>query len=300
MTPPLLDKFLGRPADSFVRAARERGVKSVIARTLEFAAAELVPGNPISVLESRELFEQAALKSVIGDAGNLELSFRLVDALASTLEMLELARSSDVPDPFRRVWVSNDAGVRERGVVLRVRGGEIAVFCPPGEDGFSSTGRMLRVSYRGFSSSVEYDLELNDAVRLPGALVLHLTRADGEGAIGRDNRRFEAEIPGRIREIADEGTLAPPYWAFRTIDLSAGGLAATVEYALPRGTRVDLELAIPDGSPEALEATAVVRWVRDKADGLKAIGLEYESLSEIARDRVTVLLHKLQREAGVE
>lgn len=204
----LAERLLRRSSDAFARTARAHGVRSRAVRALEPAARELFPDQPENVLASRELFEQAAKHAVVGIAGNLDLSFGLVDVLAGAVEALGLARASDVPDPFRRVWIRNDAGVRRRGVVLRCEGGEVAVFCPPGRDPFSATSDVVKMSYRGFSSAVEYDLKLNDAVRLPGALVLHLTRPESGGAIGRATRRVEVRIPARIQAAGAFGTRA--------------------------------------------------------------------------------------------
>jgi len=45
------------------------------------------------------------------------------------VEKLGFARASDVPDPFRRVWVTSSK-VRRRGVILSCQDGDVAVLCP--------------------------------------------------------------------------------------------------------------------------------------------------------------------------
>lgn len=213
---------------SFVRAARRRGVRGKIARLLEPEANALFPATPEVVLTDRIAFEQAAAMATLGDAGNLELSYRRVDALASALERLGLGRASDVPDPFRRVWIENLAGKRKQGVVLRRLEAEIAIFCPPGEDAFWDSGAIMRVSYRSFDTAVDYELKLADAVRLPAALVLHLTRPEATGSIGRDDRRSPVQLEGLMRS---EATPEHPDWAHwspcELHDVSMAGCRAT-------------------------------------------------------------------------
>ena len=262
-------------AGAFLSSARARGVRSKVARALKSAALALFPENPQVVLSSRVAFEQAATHAVIGDAGNLELSFGLVDALAGAVETLGLARASDVPDPFRRVWVINRDGARKRGVVLRCAEGEVAVFCPPSQDPFTGAGHVMKLSYRGFASSVEYELHLNDAVRLPGALVLHLTRPGGGGAIGRDNRRIQVDLRGSVRAL---GNSAGPEWtewtACHILDVSAGGMRIASDLPLGPGQELEVQLSLPDDDEQPIEPKAIVCWNRADQDGNRCQGLQ--------------------------
>ena len=113
-----LASLFGGSGSAFVEAARARGVPASVARRLERAAGQVSPEEPQKVLASRELFESTAIRAVLADGGNLELSFGDADKIAGAVEKLGLARTTDVPDPFRRVWVSN-AATRRRGVVSR-------------------------------------------------------------------------------------------------------------------------------------------------------------------------------------
>ena len=287
MAPSLLDRIFRRTSGTFIRAARSRGVRARAARTLEPAARDLSPEYPAAILDSRELFEQAATLAVIGDAGNLELSFGLVDHLATTVETLGLTRSSDVPDPFRRVWIKSESGVRKRGVVFSCEGGEIAVFCPPASCGFT-TGSVLKLSYRGFSSAVRYDLRLNDSVCLPGALVLHLTRLEGTGAIGRTERRYPVHIHAKVLALRQGEDYGAGPAACQVLDVSATGMCMQCDIAYDEGQQVWLEVPLPDGSEEPFRARAVIKWSR-----LPKHGLEFVDLPRPLTDRLQQFLSAL-------
>lgn len=292
-----LGLFSRRSAGSFIRTARSRGVRARVARILESAAWEISPEGPERILNSRELFERAAMRAVVGDVGNLELSFGLVDVLASTVETLGLARSSDVPDPFRRVWISSESGTRRRGVVLRCEGGEIAVFCSTVGDPISGVGSVLNLSYRGFSSPVEYGLRLDDAVRLPGALVLHLTRLDSLGAIGRTQPRLGVHIHAQVRALQpneDENGGEPT--PCEILDISSGGLCMVCTTTYDTGQEVCLELSLPDDSEEPLSAHAIVCWSRQDTEGRCSHGLLLIDLPELPMER----LQRFLNAAGVE
>jgi len=279
-------KVLGGSSGSFRRAARRRGLRSKVARILAPAARELSPNAPEDVLDSRELFEKAAMRAVIGEAGNLELSFRLVDALASALERLGLARESDVPDPFRRVWVESDSGMRNRGVVLRCQAGEVAVFCPPRGKSSEDIGSVLHVHYRGFSSQVGYDLRLNDAVRLPGALVLHLTRLEGSGAIGRSAYRY----PVSLAALACGGDGKQE--ACEVLDISSGGLHMQGTQAYDMGEIVHIEVQLGDADERPFTAQGDVRWIVE-SEGRHNHGLMFRDLPAPHVDRLMRFLRSL-------
>ena len=292
----LLDRMQARKASAFVQTAVDLGLPLAIARRLEAPASEHAPAQPASVLESRAAFEEVALRAVIGDAGNLELSFRLVDALATAVETLGLARNTDVPDPFRRVWVTSTEGLRRRGVVLTHRGSEIAVFAPPRRDSFAEIGDTLHVSYRGASDSVGYQLQLNDAVALPRAYVLHLTRPGGGGAIGRQARRHDVDLTGTIgRRIRNE---IQELHACRVVDLSLGGLRAEVPGGSFDGDHeVVLTFQLPDEHGRPLEASGVVRFVAAD-DDLQRVSVQFQGLGTEGTARMQAYLQALGEHDG--
>ncbi len=292
MASSLLDKIFRRTSGTFIRAARARGVRARAAKTLEPAAREISPEDPERILDSRELFEQAAARAVIGEAGNLELCFGLVDLLATTVETLGLARSSDVPDPFRRVWIKSESGVSRRGVVYSCEGGEIAVFCPPASRPVFTTGSVLKLGYRSFGSSVRYDLRLNDAVCLPGAIVLHLTRLEGTGTIGRAARRFPVSIHAKVLALRQDEVRGEGPAACQVVDISATGLCIQCDIWYVEGQRVWLELPLPDGTEELFRVQAVIRWSR-----VPKYGMEFVDLPQPLTERLERFLSALA--AGV-
>ena len=295
MAPSLLNMILGRPSGEFVRAARARGLKTRVAKTLRPSAYEIAPKAPGSVLESRELFEQAAMRAVIGDAGNLELSFGLVDVLASAVESLGLARSSDVPDPFRRVWVENAAGERKRGVVFTCDGAEVCIFCPPGGDAVADIGSPLNLRYRGCSSSVAYELLLNDAVRLPGALVLHLTRFDGFGAAERKSDRFSVELAARVHFIPPgAGGTAEESGSCTVLDFSSGGLQFLCDRLFEKGDVVALDVPLPEQGQEALAIRGAICWIGNASEAGHPHGIMFQDLTPQASENLERYLRGLR------
>ena len=278
-------------ARTFGRRARAQGVRKRAVRALEPAALELFPDDPCLVLESRTAFERAATHAILGDAGNLELSYGLVDALATAVEALGLARASDVPDPFRRVWVVNGADEARRGVVLRCSDGEIAVFCSPSQRSFIHAGAFMRVSYRGFSSSVDYELRLSDAVRLPRALVLHLTRPERSGSIGRVHVRVDVWLAGTVR--AADPADGDEVHACAVLDVSAGGMRIASDLTAGSGTRVMLEVDLTQGVEPPLCLPAIVRWNRTDDEGYRTQGVEFEPLDDETGERYALFLDRI-------
>lgn len=274
---------LRAPAGSFLREARARRLPARVARLLERSAAEICPQQPTRILESRELFERAAMHAAAGKGGNLELSFRTVDALATSVETLGLARSSDVPDPFRRVWVQG-VGTRRPGVVLACGDGEVAVLCPPARGVLPEAGSVLKLGYRGFSSTVEYELRLDDPVRLPRGQILNLTRTDGRGAIGRVHERFPVYLRARVqrREPGAAGFERVPC---EILDFSASGVRMECNESFATGDALSLEIELPDGG-EPLATPAAVRWARAGSAGQHSHGLLFTDLSKPARERL--------------
>lgn len=282
-----------RPPGSFVQLARSRGVPSRITPLLERAALEICPQQPTRILDSRELFERAALHAAAAKGGGLELSFRLVDLLATTIETLGLARSSDVPDPFRRVWVRSQAGLRRPGVVLACADGEIAVLCPPRRGRVPDAGEVLSLSYRGFSSTVEYDLRLDDPVRLPRGLILNLVRLDRRGSIGRAHERFPVYIQASVRLERPDAHPAEEPTPCEVLDLSASGLRMECSVSYETGQTVLVELPLPDGE-EPLAAQALVRWARAGETGQRSHGILFSGLTPASIKRLESFLETLR------
>jgi c-di-GMP-binding flagellar brake protein YcgR len=82
-----------------------------------------------------------------------------------------------------------------------------------------------------------------------------------------------------------------------TEDVSVGGMKLTTPTSLPVGTRLWLQLSIPD-VPISVNAMAEVRWT--KAEGaLYASGLKFESISKADLDKVERYL-MLQKRAEVQ
>ena len=271
---PFLSGLTRAPSD-FVREARARGVPAATARALELAAQATCADDPLRVLDSRELFERTAKQTVMGDAGNLELSFDLVDRLAQAVEQLKLGRVSDVPDPFRRVWVADRDGQRVRGVVFRHELDELAVFCPPGERRLGELGSTVTIGYRGFASSVDYDLLVDDSVRLPEALVLHLKHESGSGRIGRRQDRYPVELRGSLRLVdrvaGAEGRTAGELHPCTVVDVSLGGLGLVCDAGLGSaeelGREARLEVRVNLGAEAGEGGEADVVYLPEESRG---------------------------------
>lgn len=279
-----MSEILRAPTGTFLSQARSRGVPVRVARLLEPSAQEICPQQPTRILESRELFERAAMHAVAGKGGNLELSFRTVDALATCVETLGLARSSDVPDPFRRVWVRS-TDMRRPGVVLACGNGEVAVLCPRRRGPMPEADSVLKLSYRGFSSTVEYDLRLDDPVRLPRGHILNLTRADGRGAIGRVHERFPVYFQAKVRRDQPGGAAGAELVPCEILDFSASGVRMECATAYETGDPVWIEVELPDGA-EPFAASGVVRWARAGSEGQRSHGLLFTDLSKSGRERL--------------
>lgn len=69
-----------------------------------------------------------------------------------------------------------------------------------------------------------------------------------------------------------------------TEDLSAGGMKISTPAPLPEGTRLWVQVSIPD-VPIAVNAMASVRWTR-QAGSLCTSGLKFESISKADLDKV--------------
>lgn len=272
MLATLIQRFT--KTSEFGKAAIERGLTRAVGLLLEPGAMHVCPDAPLCVLESRELLERAALHVAVGSGGNLELSFARINLLAECVETLELTRTTDIPDPFRRVWVSNDSSSRISGVALTCENDEIAIFCPPDAKPVVDEGRVLTIAYRGFNSTVEFQLRLIDSCLFPGGLMLHLSRVEGAGTIGRQQQRFDVDLPGSIRLRTGEKERS-----CLVLDVSLSGLRMECERPLERGQRVDIKVWLADGEIEAFVAPAEVRWVRPGTSGRVAHGLLFHELN---------------------
>lgn len=266
-------------SQEFTLTARAHRLKRGAVSALESAARSLFSERPERVLNERESFESAATYAVLGEAGNLELSYGQVDDLATTAERLALTRASDIPDPFRRVWICGAGGERKRGVVLRREPNQIAVFCPPSRDSFLTTGDNLFLEYRGFEDGARLELELRDSVLLPNALVLHLTRPSA-GAIGRSQVRIDVQFAGTLR-VALEGAPSNAsaadltLWPVKVLDISSGGVRIASEFPESSGREVELELDLPDETGPRIRLPAVLRWNRVDEHGRRTQGLQF-------------------------
>lgn len=281
MLKTLLDRRGAR--SEFVAEARQRGLSRRMARLIEPSARHVHPDDPGLVLQSRELLERTALHAAAGDHGNLELSYRRVDRLAAAFEELALTRVTDIPDPFRRVWVRDAAGQRTEGVALTCENGEIAIFCPPAMKQLAE-GTTFQLSYRGFNSSVRMPLVLSDSCLFPGGLMLHLVRPGGEGAIGRAEPRHDVRLAGSVRRLhAQDGADC------EALDMSLSGVRIRC------AERFDVQEILActlwfGADPEPFAFDAIVRWLRPADSGPHQIGIEFQQLSAAQVHRLEVFL----------
>ena len=266
----------------FASEARSRGLTRRIIKVLEPAALHLNPDDPGLVLQSRELLERTAIFAAVGESNNLELNFQRVDLLAQAFELLGLTRVSDIPDPFRRVWVCSGLNQRIRGVALTCENGEIAVFCPPGAKQLGE-GTTLELAFRGFSSPISFPLKLNDSCLFPGGLMLHLTRPEGQGLIGRSEPRFHVQLEGAVnrRHLTELLSCA-------VMDMSLSGLRMQSSARFDAQEILSLSLDLDDGIDEPLSCEALVCWTRRNDEDLHEHGLTFHDLH-------SQQLHRLQQ-----
>lgn len=283
MLSTLIQRF-GKTSE-FVKAATALGVSRTIAKQIEPGATHVSPDEPERVLRTRELLERAALHVAVGDGNNLELSFQRVDALAACFETLQLVRTTDIPDPFRRVWVSIGHGNRIRGVALTCQNGEVAIFCPPDSKPISDEGHEVTLAYRSFKSTAEFQLQLNDSCLFVGGLMLHLSRPGGNGTIGRAQERFDIDLPGLLRPRNGEQEQSCV-----VLDVSMGGLRVECGRALAKESRLSVKLWLSDGEIDAFVADAEVRWVLPGNNDKMLHGLRFIELDARLEQRLTRFL----------
>jgi hypothetical protein len=82
-----------------------------------------------------------------------------------------------------------------------------------------------------------------------------------------------------------------------TEDISVGGMKLTTPISMPVGTRLWLQLSIPD-VPISVNAMAEVRWTKPQ-DLLFSSGLKFESISKADLDKVERYL-MLQKRAEIQ
>lgn len=273
-------------SSEFLAEARNQGLTWSDARLIEAAARTVSPDDPGLVLQSRELLERTALEAAVGDGGNLELSYRTVDRLARIFERLGMARSSDIPDPFRRVWVGTGGKDRTAGVALTVENGEIAVFCPAGAKGLSE-GAALELSYRGFTSSVGLPLRLVDSCLFPGGLMLHLSRPGGQGGIGRGQPRYRVQLDGSVnrRHLSDR-------LPCQVLDMSLSGVRLECSQQYDPQEVLAMAVWLSHEDPEPFSFEARVAWSRSREDGAAEHGVEFIELGAQELHRLQAFLHE--------
>ena len=149
-------------------------------------------------------------------------------------------------------------------------------------------GSFVRLSYRGFTSAVEYELQVGDEVLLPGGLVLHLTRPSGEGTIGRSHHRFAVHFKAEVRALSGESqdVVIP----CEVLDLSLGGLRLEGSVTFNRGERVRVDVPLRDGIDEPLRTFGEVRWTREATAARRSIGVQFTGLDEGSAKRLVRFL----------
>lgn len=267
-----------KQSSPFQETARNKGLSTKQALALEPEAENLFPEEPHSALETREAFEKVASQSLQVALANLELSFAAAEELASALEVLQLGRSSEVPDSFRMVWVKSDSAPPLQGVVIPGREGEVAVFCPLKAEAPNAIGTDIDLEYRGSDTEGSFQLKLRDAVCLPEARVLHLAkRQNATAGHGRVFKRHAVEIVGFVRRSNEaDGNIAP--MPCRVVDISIEGARLRCASRIEKGVQIQLDVFLDDGIGEPFSIACEVRWLEAVPEGHQ-IGLHFEELS---------------------
>jgi c-di-GMP-binding flagellar brake protein YcgR len=107
----------------------------------------------------------------------------------------------------------------------------------------------------------------------------------------RQHQRFDVEVAGEL--VLDGEVLGAS-----TQNLSAGGVALVLDRELPDGAKLAVTLfltqdGIEDPDQEPFEAPVVVRWTADREDGLFLIGLQFDALDGVAKDRLQHVLRTI-------
>ena len=137
-------------------------------------------------------------------AGEIEDVGRKVEGYAIALERLGLARTSDVPDPFRRVLLQLRGGARQLAVSVSNTDGKLVLIAPPQATITERRRDTIRVIYGGERHMVEYPLIVSGISHGPTGTVIFLKRPQGEGRFGRVERRHPSLIQVAIMAVAEE------------------------------------------------------------------------------------------------
>jgi PilZ domain-containing protein len=284
MSPSPLHSKLAKSAHPFLRMAQRQGLPAKMAKKFQPTVAELYPNQEGSIFETRERFEETALRALQPDLNSLEISFVEADQIAQTLENLNLGQPSDAPDPLRRVWLQNGLGDRRRGVVLSCTDEEVTILCSVKGPRLGERGGTVRLCYRGPSAEVQHDLQLLDAVRLPHTHVLHLGQRNGGGFFGRTSKRHHVEIVGFVQEVMHDDQPASPV-PCKIRDLSIGGARLECRRTFDRGTTLHLDIFLDDGITETFSVDCIARWSEALHDG-HHVGLQFCGLSQALEERL--------------
>jgi hypothetical protein len=270
-TPPELLAFRER--------GRDAGIDLEILRTLEPLAVQMTPGKPELALQRRELFERLGISLLLAQDGR-NLRFELAERLADALERLRLLRSSDLPDPLRRVRLRPHGGAPALGIVLRPQGPEMLVLLHPKQRFDGRRGDGARLDLAGARRVIEIPVRLTDVEERDGARLLHIARPEGWGNFGRSHERFPVLLPVSVLDrAAGESSWIPG----EVFDLSEGGICACLPVRLPvgRSTRIHLCLETASGfAGEPLFAEGRVVWARPEGPSQIRHGLSFDALDE--------------------
>jgi len=107
----------------------------------------------------------------------------------------------------------------------------------------------------------------------------------------RKSPRTEVVIP------VDYSTVDAFFSEFTT-NINEGGMFIGTDQPYPVETLVTLSIRLP-GSEEPCEVTGRVVWVREAADadGPRGMGIEFETLDDLARSRINALVRDLRTQA---
>jgi hypothetical protein len=275
--------FTDRSTPAEVRTFRERGrdagIDVDVLRALEPIALQLAPTKPEVTLQRREMFERLGIALLLAQDGK-NLRFELAERLSDALERLRLVRSSDLPDPLRRVRLRPHGGAPALGIVLRPQGPEMLILLHPRQRFDGRRGDGARLDLAGARRVIEIPVRLTDVEERDSARLLHIARPEGWGTFGRTHERFPVLLPVSVLERSGGESNWIPGEAF---DLSEGGICACLPQRLPvgRSTRIHLSLATPGGfTGEPLFAEGRVVWARPEGPSQVRHGLSFDALDE--------------------
>jgi hypothetical protein len=275
--------FTDRSTPPEVRAFRERGrdagIEVEVLKALEPLALQIAPTKPEIALQRREMFERLGIALLLAQDGK-NLRFELAERLADALERLRLVRSSDLPDPLRRVRLRPHGGAPALGIVLRPQGPEMLILLHPKQRFDGRRGDCARLDLAGARRVIEIPVRLTDVEDRETARLLHIARPEGWGSFGRTHERFPVLLPV---SVLDRASGESSWIAGEVFDLSEGGVCACLPQRLPVGrtTRIHLCLETPGGfACEPLFAEGRVVWARPEGPSQVRHGLSFDALDE--------------------